>query len=277
MAGIRNIIILIVVLVIGYLLIQVLQRFNVPTIKQYSLDISPCIANGSYVFPEKITNFNLSQKGDKLILYLEGEGICKRSINTSFKDIAVIYKSGEKTYISSSNPLTCENKIIKELNISVECCSDSDCNNMKCINFVCTLPNVTKTVYKYLYPLFYQPTHIPACVGSEVDYDTLIGENVGEFCYDIEEKIIPYTDLEKGCVWVDGIRKLTVYANGQLTIELKDYYGILKLKIEDNITNEKTYSINDDAIRYICTMLLNGSLEKVYVSTYRYKVFQKTS
>jgi len=273
MARIHKIIALIVVLVIAYLAIQI---FNVSAM-QYNLDISPCIANGTYISPEKITNFNLSQKGDKLLLYLEGEGICKRSINTSFKDVVIIYKSEEKTYVSSNKFLTCENKFIKELNMSVECCSDSDCNNMKCINFVCTLINVTKAVYKHIYPLFYQPTHIPPCVGSEIDYNTLIGENVGEFCYNIEEKTIPYTDFEKGCVWVDGIRKLTIYANGQLTMELKDYYGMLKLKIEDNIINEKTYSINDDTIRYICITLLNGRLERVYVSTYRYKVFQKTS
>jgi len=277
MAKVSRIITLIAVLIVAYLLIQVFQTFNVQTVRQYDLDISPCIANGTYVFPEKIINFNISQKGDKLILYLEGEGICKRSINASFKDMVVIYKSGEKTYVSSNKPLTCENKFIKELNISVECCSDSDCNNMKCINFACTLINVTKAVYKHIYPLFYQPTHIPSCVGSEVDYDTLVGENVGEFCYNIEEKTIPYTDFERGCIWVDGIRKFTIYANGRLTIELKDYYGMLKLKAEDNIVNEKTYSINDDTIRYMCVMLLNGSLEKVYVSTYRYKVFQKIS
>jgi len=273
MVKLNKVIALVIMLVVAYLLLQIIP--GISSIKQYNLDISPCITNGTYLFPEKITNFNLSQKGDRLILYLEGEGICKRSINTSFKDVVLIYKSREKIYVSSNKLLACENKFIKELNISVECCSDSDCNNMKCINFVCTLINVTKVVYKYLYSLFYQPTHIPACVGSEVDYNTLVGENVGEFCYNIEEKIIPYTDFEKGCVWVDGIRKLTIYANGQLTMELKDYYGMLKLKIEDNIINEKTYSINDDTIRYICITLLNGRLEKVYVSTYRYKVFQK--
>ncbi|RDD52180.1 hypothetical protein BA065_03045 [Nanoarchaeota archaeon NZ13-N] len=107
----------------------------------------------------------------------------------SFKDMIIIYKSRGKTYVSSNKPLTCENKVIKELNISVECCLDSDCNNMKCINFVCALTNVTKAIYKHLYPLFYQPTHIPPCVGNEIDYNTLIGKNVGEFCYDIEEKL----------------------------------------------------------------------------------------
>jgi len=275
MAELRKIILLIVILIIAYLLFQVLP--NVLSSKQYDLEISSCVANGEYIFPEKIINVNIIQKDSKLFLYLEGEGVCKRLINTSFKDVIIVYKSEGKTYVSSNKPLTCENKFIKELNISVGCCSDSDCNNMKCINFVCTLINVTKAVYKHIYPMFYQPTNIPPCVGSEIDYNTLVGENVGEFCYDIEEKTIPYTDLEKGCVWVDGIRKLTIYANGQLTMELKDYYGMLKLKIDDNITNEKTYSINDDTIRYLCVTLLNGGLERVYVSTYRYKVFQKTS
>jgi len=276
MTKLSKIVVLIAILIIVYLFLQIFP--SIFSIKQYSLDISPCIANGTYLFPEEITNLNLSQRGDKLLLYLEGGGICERSINTSFKDVVVIYRYGGKTYISSNGPLTCENRVIKELNISVECCSDSDCNGgMKCINFVCTFANVTEAVYKYLYPLFYKPSNIPACVGSEVDYNTLVGENVGEFCYDIEEEVIPYTDFEKGCVWVGGIRELTVYANGQLTIELKNYYGIPKTEINDNITNEKTYSINDDTIRYLCIMLLNGSLDKVYVSTYRYKIFQKTT
>ncbi|RDD52181.1 hypothetical protein BA065_03050 [Nanoarchaeota archaeon NZ13-N] len=51
----------------------------------------------------------------------------------------------------------------------------------------------------------------------------------------------------------------------------------LSLKIEDNVTNGETYPINDDTIRYLCINLLNGEFERVYVSTYRYKVFQKTS
>ncbi len=269
---------LIIVLAFIYLILKTeigvfLGKSKIPV----KLEISKCIPNGTFEFPEKISGINITQRGDSLIVYVDGEGLCKRAINSSPQNVIVVYKYNGKKYISSREPLVCKDKRILNLNISVECCSDKDCNGLHCINFVCQSALGGKVVYKFIYPLFYKPTNIPACKGAIVDSKTIVGENVGDMCYSIEDKNISYEDLGKGCVWVDGIRRLTIYGTGRISLELKDYYGNPKMRIEDNISGEKTYVLNYKVIRYICLLQSVGNLDHLEVTTYRYKIYQKES
>lgn len=266
----RNILLLILSLVFLITVIEFYKKFNY---KYQEIIITEC-GYGSYLLPEKISFLNFSYNGEKTFIFVKGSNICNRNVFTSLKNFIIISEIDNKKYIYSDLKLECKDKEV--YGISVECCTDTDCsNNGRCVNYVCEYKTDGQYKYVYVYPIFYYNPQIPKCRGLEINYNELIGEDVGEVCYTIEKIAINLSEVENNCIWVDGIRNINLFGNGNYEIVLKDYYNITRYTIGGNVQENKIETINDDTIRYLCLSSISGNLHKMEVITYRYKIFQK--
>lgn len=266
-------VIILIVVVIAILFILFLFRNIISVSYIESFSISPCISNGEYIFPSQVENISIEWNliNGLTIINVTGSGTCKRNIFIPTSNYLIITNTNGNTYVFSNLQLACENKEILNYNISVQCCSNSDCSKgYICEDFVCIPAIQNGSVYQLIYISFNLPS-FPKCIGEKFDNE-LIGENVGRLCYTVEELSFNKDELSS-CVYIDGIKTMTVYGYGNISFLFK-YYPPLPNKIYSiSVNGVNSFIIDDPNVRYIC-LLGNATLEKINVITYRYLVYQ---